>query len=610
MTTTEAAGKPSFISYAELNRVRDRPGILRVAAYIRVSTEEDDQENSYEAQDRYFTALLQRNPAWTSAGVYSDYGISGTSLENRTGYRRLLRHCQEGKIDRVVCKSISRFARNTRDFMAAMNILHEHQVSILFEKENLDTRDPTSDFILTTLSAIAQEESRSISRSIRWSNQKRFPQGHVRNFALYGYRYAEGENSLETLSGGYQVRRVEIVEPEAEIVRHIFREVADGKSFVGIARELNARHIPAPNQGRKKWPARGRSTTREGIETGWTGEMISSMVGLERYCGDALLQKTYTPDFLTHQSKRNRGDVPQYLVRGHHPAIIDRALFESAQQVKAYCSLCFRNRGPGRTRYAFSGRLVCAGCGRCYNIRNTRANPIWFCPTAALNNGKNACRGEKVYEEQLIRMFRRAFTDRFALLTEPVADNVTAADIMSGRCDQVSVPCRLSGHADDFVPRVMALLMKVQQSDHLERDRCLLKQQINALEQAMSAPCPNIPELQHRQLALKQQLAAQEEYWAKWEYDQEERQQALTWMASLPRGSQGTLAFLNGLTSTYVRAFALSITVHDPLHYTIRWFDDTRTEVEMFSNITDHRCTSAYFDGQRMREKKHPRPRK
>lgn len=151
-----------FVSYAELNRTKSKKGILRVAAYIRVSTDLDDQENSYATQERYFTELLQRNREWTSAGIYSDYGISGTNKQNRIGYNRLLRHCSEGKIDRIVCKSISRFARNTSDFMTALKLLHDNHVTIIFEKENLNTEDQTSNFILTTLAAIAQEESRSI----------------------------------------------------------------------------------------------------------------------------------------------------------------------------------------------------------------------------------------------------------------------------------------------------------------------------------------------------------------------------------------------------------------------------------------------------------------
>lgn len=633
-----------YISIAEMNRTVSKTGPLRVAAYIRVSTDSSDQENSYETQDRYFTELLSRNPEWISAGVYSDYGISGTNKQHRTGYKRLLRHCREGKIDRIVCKSISRFARNTSDFMTALNILHEHQVTILFEKEGLDTADPTSDFILTTLAAIAQEESRSISSNIRWGNQKRYPKGQARNYDIYGYRYAEGEDAFETMEDGYPIHRVEIVEAEAAIVRRIFQEVEDGERYSDIARRLNYEHIPAPDQGKAKRKIRGRTTVKEGIETGWTAAMISRMITLERYCGDALLQKTYTPDYLTHKTRKNEGEMPQYLVRDHHPAIISRDQFERVQKIRQGNAARYGNGGK-RTDRPFSGRLICAHCGRAYNIRNASHYPIWFCPTSALNNGKAVCHAEKIYEEQAVRMFRKAFTDRFHLLSEPVLDDVKVADIMSGRYGEEDGPmCGFDQRADSFVEQIRQRLVNIQKMDFMERDRGFLKRQIEALNLTISEAADrrrilstqrdtmeirrellNDELVDERELAalkeriegesarireaeedrekLEQRLTHLERYWEQLEAGHEERDRALEWIGTLPKGREGTIAFLNGLTSTYVKAFALSIIVYDPLHYTVHWFDDTSTDVKMYSNIEDYRCTAVYFDGQRMREK-------
>lgn len=622
-----------FISAAELGRTPPKEGALRVAAYIRVSNDSEDQENSYEMQSWYFASLLQRNPDWTSAGVYSDCGLSGTNKEHRTGYKRLLRHCREGKVDRIVCKSISRFARNTSDFMAALEFLHEHHVTILFEKENLDTQDAASDFILTTLAAIAQEESRSISANIRWSNQKRFPMGHVCNVALYGYRYAEGDGGFETLEGGYRIRRIEIVDEEAEVVRYVFSEVCEGRAFADIARTLNARRIPAPNEGRM------RGKVKAGAECGWTGAIISEMVARERYCGDVLIQKTYTPDFLTHRSVRNDGRAPQYMVRNHHPAIIGRELFEGAQAVRRHNSEKFRNKAGVRNRHAFSGRLTCAHCGRHYNVRNAGFYPIWYCPASMLNNGKHVCRAERIYEEQVVRMFRKAFVGRFELAAEPVPDDVTVADVMSGRYGQDGdALCSFTRRADDFVPRVRVLLENVQRADNMERDRSFLKRRISARRAAAAEAEKRIRWLDAQRRALEgesgspgdavavnerlamesarlrdaqreadeldRRLADLEDYWDRLEADHEERERALEWMKTLPAGCEGAAAFLNGLTGEYVRAFALSIAVRDPLHYAIRWFDDVRTEVEMCSNVGDHRCTGDYFDGQRMRPKR------
>ena len=633
-----------YISTAEMNRTVTKSGPLRVAAYIRVSSDSSDQENSYETQDKYFSGLLSKNPEWTSAGVYSDYGISGTDKQHRTGYKRLLRHCREGKIDRIVCKSISRFARNTSDFMTALNTLHDHQVTILFEKEGLDTADPTSDFILTTLAAIAQEESRSISSNIRWGNQKRYPKGQARNYDIYGYCYAKGEDAFETMEDGYQIHRVEIVEEEAAIVRRIFQEVEDGERYSDIARRLNYEHIPAPDQGKAKRKIRGRTTVKEGIETGWTSAMISRMITLERYCGDALLQKTYTPDFLTHKSRVNNGEMPQYLVRDHHPAIISREQFERVQKVRQGNAARFGNRGK-RTDHPFSGRLICAHCGRAFNIRNASHYPIWFCPTSALNNGKGVCHAEKIYEEQAVRMFRKAFTDRFHLLSEPVLDDVTAADILSGRYgEEESSCCHFDQRADRFVEQIRQRLVNIQKMDFMERDRGFLKRQIealkvtiseaesrrrilttqrdtlgirkellndamvdgstlDALENRIQEESDRIRNAEKEKEKLEQRLSHLESYWEQLEAGHEERDRALEWIETLPEGQEGTVAFLNGLTSAYVKAFALSITVHDPLHYTVHWFDDTSTDVEMYSNVEDYRCTAAYFDGQRMREK-------
>ncbi|MEE0420589.1 MAG: recombinase family protein [Lachnospiraceae bacterium] len=634
-----------FVSIAEMNRTVSKNGSLRVAAYIRVSTDSADQENSYETQDKYFKQLLSLNPKWVCAGVYSDYGISGTSKQKRTGYQRILRHCLEGKIDRIVCKSISRFARNTSDFIAALDILHESHVTILFEKEGLDTADSTSDFILTTLAAIAQEESRSISSNILWGIQKRYPKGQVRNYGIYGYRFAKGEGAMETLEDGYQIHRVEVVEKEAKVVRRIFHAVDDGMSYADVARMLNFEHIKAPNHGKPPKKIQGRSTVKPGVETGWTVDMISRMVSLERYCGDALLQKTYTPDFLTHKSRKNKGEKPQYMVRDHHPAIIDRELFESVQIARKINAARCGTRGGERRKRAFSGRLSCPHCGRNYNVRNTGRYPIWFCPTMALNNGKSICHAEKIYEEQIVRMFRKAFIDRFRLLAQVVMDDVKVADIMSGRYGEDEEQfCQFSPRADDFVSQISQRLENIQKTDFMERDRGFLKRQMDAREAAMTesicrarmlrmqknaletrrrlqtdssvkeedllsctkrleAECTHLTEVQEEKRHLEERLAYLERYWEQVEYDYEERERALAWIKTLPRGQEGTVSFLNGLTSEYVKAFALSITVHDPFHYTVHWFDDTKTNVEMYSNLVDYRYTSDYFDGHRMRQK-------
>lgn len=628
-----------FISTETFRATKQKQGRLNVAAYIRVSTDSTDQEYSYETQERYFNQLIENHPDWNAVGVYSDYGISGTSSDKRTGFKRLMRHCGEGKIDRVVCKSISRFARNTTDFMTALRTLRENNTTILFEKENLDTADPTSEFILTTLGAIAQEESRSISGNITLGNKMRFKRGDVRNEVIYGYRY-NGE--MVTSASGYQYKDVEIVEEEAEIVRRIFREVADGAAYVEIARKLNQEHVPAPDSSiaRKRRQNSKKGQLNSHLDDGWTSARISAIVRNERYVGDVFAQKTYTTDYLTHQVKQNKGEVQQYHVQDHHVAIVDRELFDEAQKAVRYNSEAHNTAGK-KTVHAFSGRLICGECGRYFNIRNAQSNPIWFCPSTARRNGKTICHAEKVYEEQIIRVVRRAVIERFELTVQPIQDDVKVADILSGRFAETEGV--FSSEADSFVVQMLARLENIQRLDFMERDRTFYKRQITALFTSVETARKRVRLLQSQKDALEtrryllgdmtveetsitekgkqieelkarierddaegkklsEQLDYLESYWAELEDDFDRREDAIEWMKTLPEGCAGTAAFLNGLTGDYCKSFILSITVHSPLKFTIHWFDDTRTEVVMYSNIEDYRYTASYFDGVAMRD--------
>ena len=629
-----------FVSTATFRTTRRKTGTLNVAAYIRVSTDMSDQENSYETQERYFNQLIGSNPDWNAVGVYSDYGISGTSKEKRTGFRRLLRHCKEGKIDRIVCKSISRFARNTADFMTALDVLHDSGVTILFEKENLDTADPTSDFILTTLAAIAQEESRSISGNIRLGQKMRFPKGEVPNKLMYGYRY---NGKTVTTESGYEYKDIEIAEEEAKVVRRIFQEVAEGRAYTEIARGLNREKIPAPVtsavEARKKNSKKGQLNSD--LEDGWTGRNIGQIIQSERYTGAVLIQKVFTPDYLTHEVRQNKGEVPQYFVRNHHPAIIDEDLFGKVQEIrKENCTSHGRGNEERRPR-AFSQRLICGECGRFFHVTNTNNNPIWRCPTSRQTTGKRICRSEKVYEEQVIRAFRKAILERFRLTIKPIHDNVEVADIMSGRFKDGYdnfIP-----EAESFVGQMLARLESIQKLDFMERDRAFYKKQIVSAHNSAESTIKKIRLLKSQvdvmqtrlellgdemidpasieekkklikkleqsiqndeetERKLTEQLDYMESYWDELEDDYERREKAIEWMKNLPAGKEGTIAFLNGVTEEHCKAFVLSITIHSPLRYTVHWFDDTKTEVQMDSHIEDYRNTASYYDGQAMRD--------
>lgn len=638
--THEEPQESKFVSTATFRATKKKVGTLNVAAYIRVSTDMSDQENSYETQEKYFNQLIDSNPEWNAVGVYSDYGISGTSKEKRTGFRRLMRHCKDGKIDRIVCKSISRFARNTADFMSALDTLHDCGVTILFEKENLDTADPTSDFILTTLAAIAQEESRSISGNIRLGQKMRFPKGEVPNKIMYGYRY---NGKMVTSESGYEYKDIEIVEEEAKVVRRIFNEVVEGKAYTEIARGLNLDKIPAPEtdavRARKRNSKKGQLNSD--LENGWTGGNITRIVRAERYMGAVLIQKKFTPDYLTHEVRDNKGEVPQYFVRNHHPAIIDEELFQKAQDVvKVNSELYNRTRFPKKPR-AFSQRLICGECGRFFHVTNANNNPIWRCPTSSQTTGKCICHAEKVYEEQVVRAFRKAILERFRLTVKPIHDNVAVADIMSGRFKEQYD--NFTPAADSFVSQMLARLESIQKLDFMERDRAFYKKQIAAAHASVESTNKKIRLLKSQvdvmqtrlevlgdemidpasieekkkliekleksiqtdeetEQKLTEQLDYMENYWEELESDYERREKAIEWMKTLPAGREGTVAFLNEVTEEHCKAFILSITIHSPLKYTVHWFDDTKTEVQMDSNIEDYRNTASYYDGHTMRD--------
>lgn len=357
------------------------------------------------------------------------------------------------------------------------------------------------------------------------------------------------------------------------------------------------------------------------------------------YTGDVLVQKSYTADYLSHEVRKNKGEVQQYYIKDHHPAIVSRELFEKVQKIVNAKS--DSHKREEKTQWAFSGRLICGSCGRFFNVRNRNLNPIWFCPSAKQNNGKSICHAESVYEEQIVRVIRRAVIERFQLSSAPIRDDVSVADIMSGRYAENTD--FLTHEADDFVIQMQARLENLQKIDFMERDRCFYKKQIIALQKDAEAAHKRMSLLQSQKDAmetrrdllgdetideaalterkeeierlrkrieqdeteaqkLEDKLDYLEDYWDELEDDYDRREEAVQWMRQLPKGREGTVAFLNGLTGEHCKAFILSITVYSPLKYSVHWFDDTRTKVEMDSNIEDFRNTASYYDGQVMRD--------
>ena len=299
----------------------------RVAAYARVSTDSDEQLSSYEAQVDFYTRHIKSNPEWEFVNVYTDEGISGTNTKKREGFNRMVADALDGRIDLILTKSISRFARNTVDTLTTVRKLKEKNVEVYFEKENIYTLDAKGEVMITIMSSLAQEESRSISENVTWGIRKSMADGKI----ILAYKnflgYEKGEDGLP-----------KIVEEEARIVREIYRMFLDGKTVRTIADHLTSQGIPTP-RGKEKWCV----------------STIISILTNEKYKGDALLQKVYTADFLNKKKFKNTNVLPQYYVENFHPAIFDGETFNLVQTELAKRGGCNRER---RTKSVFDHKVI------------------------------------------------------------------------------------------------------------------------------------------------------------------------------------------------------------------------------------------------------------
>lgn len=310
----------------------------KVAGYARVSTDSEEQLTSYEAQVDYYTKYIRSNPDWEFVDVYTDEGIFATNTRHRDGFNRMIADALAGKIDLIVTKSVSRFARNTVDSLTAVRKLKEHGTEVYFEKEGIYTFDSKGELLITIMSSLAQEESRSISENVTWGQRKRFADGKVSlpYKSFLGYR--KGPDGLP-----------EIVPEEAEIVREIYKLFVQGKTVNWIATHLTSKGIPTP-RGKEKW----QTSTIESILTN------------EKYKGSALLQKKFTVDFLSKKMKVNEGEVPQYIVDQSHPAIIDPEEWQKVQNEMAV------RKAKGKHHNSlspFSAKIVCGDCGEFYGSK-------------------------------------------------------------------------------------------------------------------------------------------------------------------------------------------------------------------------------------------------
>ena len=350
--------------------------------YCRVSTDSEEQINSYTAQKAYYTQKIEESQDWELAGIFADEGITGTSMKKRKEFNRMITACKRGGIDLILTKSLSRFARNTVDCLETVRILKSKGIGVIFEKENINTLTESSEFLITLFSGFAQAESESLSSNIQLGIRMAMKEGKV-NFhyrSMLGYRRgADG--------------KPEIVPEEAEVVRRIYRRYLEGCSEGQIQKELTLDGI----------------ATAKGVKA-WSHQVVHSILTNEKYAGDALLQKTFTTDCISKTVKKNTGELPQYYIKDNHPAIIPRDIYQRVQEEMARRTSKRKvmqksgktEQGKYSAKYALSERLVCGECGspykRCTWARNGVKRIVWRC-VSRLEFGKKYCHESPSIEE-------------------------------------------------------------------------------------------------------------------------------------------------------------------------------------------------------------------
>ncbi len=389
MTQTATAQKVVRVIPATVNiteEIKKCYRQLRVAAYCRVSTKQEEQLNSYEVQKSHYEERIRSEPKWTLVGIFADKGISGTSTKHRDEFNKLIRQCKKGKVDMIITKSISRFARNTLDCIKITRMLREINVDVYFEEQNLHSIDASSEFYISIYGSVAQSESENMSANIIWGREQSARRGNVsfqyKNFL--GYRKgADG--------------KPEINPEEAEIVRMIYNRFLAGDSFIEICKHLEEQRIPSPG---------GKDT--------WQRSTIQSILSNEKYKGDAIINKTYIDNCISKKVKVNNGERPKYYVENNHPAIIDAGTFGRVQEELARRSGKTKvkqvgtktEQGKYSSKYALTELLVCGECGtpyrRCTWTARGKKKIVWRCINR-LDYGKKYCHQSPSIEESVLQ---------------------------------------------------------------------------------------------------------------------------------------------------------------------------------------------------------------
>ena len=352
---------------------KDRKAILNVGAYCRVSTDTEEQQGSYNSQVNHYTEKIKSTPGWRFVKVYGDEGISGTNADNRPGFQEMMQDCENGKIDLIITKSISRFSRNVTVTLEVARKLRDKGIGIFFEKENLNTLHYTSESLLAIFSSLAQAESESMSENIKMGREYRYKQGECCYNMGKIFGFNQDSNGIVTIN-----------EEQAVVVRLMYDGYLNGMSIGGIIKDLQERKIPSPT-GKEKW------------SPGTVERILSS----EKYKGDFLARKTFTVDPISKKKKKNTGQVSQYLITNHHPAIIEPEKFDMVQSEMTRRGCIKKNDkkkhyGKYSGKFPFNNLIICGDCGAKYRRtmwveKNGEKKPVWRCVNR-IQNGKTYCR--------------------------------------------------------------------------------------------------------------------------------------------------------------------------------------------------------------------------
>ena len=469
-------------------------GKKRVAAYCRVSTDSEEQLNSYEAQKSYYTQKIADSPDWEMAGIYADEGISGTSMKKRTEFKKMITACKRGRIDLIITKSLSRFARNTVDCLETVRLLKANGIGVYFEKENINTLTESSEFLITLFSGFAQAESESLSKNVAWGWRKSAEAGNVyfQYKRMLGYR--KGTDG-----------QPEIVPEEAEIIRRIYRRYLAGCSLGQIKQELEQDNIP----------------TAQKVER-WSSAVIHNILTNEKYMGDALLQKTYITDCITKKVKKNMGERPMYYVENNHPAIVSREMFDQVQKEMTRRSSKRKVlQKSGKTelgkysgKYALTELLVCGECGSPYKratwARNGKKRIVWRC-VSRLEFGTKYCHNSPTLDESRLHNTILAAMNEYAAIRQEVCPDVLA---------MVEEAKRAMSQAGAMLLELKKRMDAVSQEQSDVLDRLLanmadaeLNARMKALTDEKEALKAQILKVQQKEVSMAEQAAKRQQMW-------------------------------------------------------------------------------------------------